>query len=89
MDKSYDILIYGRPGCPFCTRAVQFAEGTSESNPKFNFEYTDIWKEGITMEHLSECAGKDVRTVPQIFANEKHVGGCDDFERFLIQEDLI
>ena len=89
MEKTYEVIIYGRPNCPFCVRAKQFAEGVSNSNPKFTHSYVDIWDENITMDNISEAAGKTVTTVPQLFINGDHIGGSDKFEQWLIQEDLL
>lgn len=89
MEKTVEVTIYGRPNCPFCVRAKQFAEGVAKNNPKFIYEYVDIWDMNISMEQLSEQAGKTVKTVPQIFANDEHVGGSDKFEQWLVMEDLL
>lgn len=84
-----NVVIYGRPGCPFCVRAKQFADGISQSNEKFDYEYVDMQEQDIPMEYLCDLAGKPVRTVPQIFINGAHIGGCDDFEKYLIMNDLF
>ena len=89
MDKKYDVTIYGRPNCPFCVRAKQFAEGVANTNPKFTYEYIDIWDEDISMEELSEAANKTVTTVPQIFESGTHIGGSDKFEQWIVMEDLL
>ncbi|MGL4886594.1 MAG: glutaredoxin, partial [Aeromonas veronii] len=31
---------------------------------------------------LAKSAGKPVNTVPQIFLDEQHIGGCTDFEAY-------
>ena len=71
-------VIFGRPGCPYCVRAVQIAEQLTEQRDDFKFRYVDIHAEGITKEDLAKSAGKPVNTVPQIFLDEQHIGGCDD-----------
>lgn len=76
------VAIYGRPGCPYCVRAVQLAEQLSEQRDDFTFSYTDIQAEGISKDDLSAMAGKPVSTVPQIFLDEQHIGGCTDFEAY-------
>jgi len=73
-------VIFGRPGCPYCVRAVQIAEQLTEQRDDFKFRYVDIHAEGITKEDLAKSAGKPVNTVPQIFLDEQHIGGCTDFE---------
>lgn len=75
-------VIFGRPGCPFCVRAKQLAEQLATKRDDFTFRYVDIWEEGITKADLSKSAGKTVETVPQVFLDEEHIGGCDDFEAY-------
>ena len=66
-----DITIYSSNYCPFCMQAkhllkqkgVSFTEIVVDGKP-------DIRRE------MTEKAGR--HTVPQIWINETHVGGCDD-----------
>ncbi|WP_425559446.1 GrxA family glutaredoxin [Catenulispora yoronensis] len=39
-----------------------------------------IHAEGISKADLEKTVGKPVETVPQIFVDQKHIGGCTDFE---------
>ncbi|WP_417658233.1 GrxA family glutaredoxin [Pseudidiomarina sp.] len=73
-------VIFGRPGCPFCVRAKQIAEKLEENRDDFEFNYIDMQAEGISKADLEKTVGKPVLTVPQIFVDEKHIGGCDEFE---------
>ena len=75
-------VIFGRPGCPYCVRAKELAEKLSHLRDDFSYRYVDIHAEGITKEDLSKSVGKPVETVPQIFIDEKPIGGCVDFERY-------
>lgn len=75
-------VIYGRPGCPYCLRAQATAKSLQQQLDGFSFEYINIWQEGISKEDLSVKAGKQVRTVPQIFIDGEHIGGSDDFVVF-------
>lgn len=75
-------VIFGRSGCPYCVRAVELAEKLSHSRDDFSFRYVDIEEEGISKADLSKSVGKPVETVPQIFLNEKPIGGCTDFEQY-------
>lgn len=73
-------VIFGRPGCPYCVRAKQIAETLTEQRDDFKFRYVDIHAEGISKADLEKTVGKPVETVPQIFLDEKHIGGCTEFE---------
>ncbi|MBD1390030.1 glutaredoxin, GrxA family [Neiella sp. HB171785] len=76
-------VIFGRPGCPYCVRAKQLAEQLTEARDDFKFRYVDIHAEGISKADLSKTVGHEVETVPQIFLDEKHIGGCTDFEQLV------
>lgn len=66
-----NITIYTTRYCPFCVRAKQlfsskdvgFNEISVDNNPKLRQEMTRL-------------SGQ--RTVPQIWINNKHIGGCDE-----------
>ncbi|WP_392562633.1 GrxA family glutaredoxin [Orbus sturtevantii] len=75
-------VIFGRPGCPYCVRAKELADKLSHERDDFSYRYVDIHAEGITKEDLSKSVGKPVETVPQIFIDEKPIGGCTDFEAY-------
>ncbi|OCF95878.1 GrxA family glutaredoxin [Gilliamella sp. wkB308] len=75
-------VIFGRSGCPYCVRAKELAEKLSQERDDFSYRYVDINEEGITKEDLSKSIGKPVETVPQIFIDEKPIGGCTDFEAY-------
>ena len=68
-----DVLIYTKPFCPYCSRAMQVLRGkgahiTEGEDAAFN--------PAKRQEMLSRSNGK--ATYPQIFIGDKHVGGCDD-----------
>lgn len=76
------VVIFGRPGCPYCVRAKQIAETLTESREDFRFRYVDMHAEGISKQDLEKTVGAPVATVPQIFIDQEHVGGCTEFEAF-------
>ena len=65
------VVIFGRPGCPFCVKAKDLAEDLKSKRDDFNFRYVDIHAEGISKADLEKSVGKPVETVPQIFIDEK------------------
>ncbi|ARD38793.1 GrxA family glutaredoxin [Edwardsiella ictaluri] len=75
-------VIFGRPGCPYCVRAKELAEKLAAERDDFTFRYVDIHAEGISKEDLSKTVGKPVETVPQVFIDQQHIGGCTDFEAY-------
>ncbi|MGJ7093339.1 GrxA family glutaredoxin [Vibrio hannami] len=76
------VVIFGRPGCPYCVRAKDLAEKLKEERDDFNYRYVDIHAEGITKADLEKTVGKPVETVPQIFVDQDHVGGYTEFEAY-------
>lgn len=77
------VVIFGRPGCPYCVRAKQLAEQLTESQDDFKFRYVDIHAEGISKADLSKSVGQEVQTVPQVFVDDKPIGGCTEFEAMM------
>lgn len=66
-----EITIYSSNYCPFCTRAKQLLD-------KKGARYTDISVDGKpdVRAKMTKLAGRS--SVPQIWINNVHVGGCDD-----------
>ena len=77
------VVIFGRPGCPYCVRAKNLAEKLQNTVENFEYRYVDIIAEGISKADLSKSVGKPVETVPQIFIDEKPIGGCTDSEALM------
>ncbi len=66
-----DITIYSSDYCPYCSRAKQLLE---MKNAKFN----EIKVDGSNKLRQEMMAKSGQRTVPQIWINSTHVGGCDE-----------
>ncbi len=66
------IEIYTSPYCGYCSRAKSLL-----NKKGVGFEEIDVTQhEGKRAEMMQRAAGR--RTVPQIFIDGTHVGGCDD-----------
>jgi len=66
------IVIYTKPMCPYCARAVNLL---TKKDVKFE-EIEAGWDPDKKKEMVSRSNGRG--TFPQIFIGETHVGGCDD-----------
>ncbi|MBU6164843.1 MAG: glutaredoxin 3 [Alphaproteobacteria bacterium] len=66
------VEIYTKFLCPYCTRAKALLNGKGVA-----FEEIDISTGGPRRAEMLERTGGR-QTVPQIFINGQHVGGCDD-----------
>ncbi|MGB1875721.1 MAG: glutaredoxin 3 [Rhodospirillaceae bacterium] len=67
-----DIEIYSSPICGFCYRAKSLLDQKGAS-----FQEIDVLMNGERKKEMMERAGGR-HTVPQIFINDMHVGGCDE-----------
>lgn len=65
--------IYGKPDCPFCDQAKGLAESEG-----FDYEYRDVMADPDARSDLMHRL-PGIRTVPQIFYGDKHVGGYTEF----------
>ncbi len=66
------IEIYTKAFCPYCSRAMKLLASKGVSPEEF-----DITMGGPKRAEMIERANGG-STVPQIFIDGKHVGGCDD-----------
>ena len=72
-----EIIMYTTGYCPYCSRArgllqqkgIEFTDIRVDDNPELRAE-------------MEEKSGR--HTVPQIFINGQHIGGCDDM--FALEE---
>lgn len=67
-----DITVYSGPNCPYCDRAKMLLKKKNAVFEDFNVR-DDTAKFD---EMLTRSNGK--KTIPQIFINNQHIGGCDD-----------
>ena len=66
-----NVTIYSTNNCPYCIKAKMLLQ-------KKEAQYKEIdVSDDAEREKMTEKAGGK-RSVPQIFINDKHVGGCDE-----------
>jgi glutaredoxin 3 len=76
------VEIYTWSTCPFCIRAKALLD-------RKNVEYTEYVIDGdeaARSEMAKRAHGR--RSVPQIFINDQHIGGCDDLYALNAQGQL-
>lgn len=67
-----DIEIYTKAWCPYCIRAKSLLKGKKQT-----YSEIDIGRDRAKREEMIQRAdGRS--TVPQIFIDGQHVGGCDE-----------
>jgi glutaredoxin 3 len=66
-----EIEIYTQPYCPYCARAKQLLD--SKGAP-----YREIDAPQGTPARTESASRAGLTSVPQIFIDGRHIGGCDD-----------
>ncbi|MDY7228096.1 glutaredoxin 3 [Hyalangium rubrum] len=66
-----DILMYSKPTCPYCHRAMALFRSKGVS-----VKTVDISAHPERRKKMIERSGRT--TVPEIFINGRFIGGCDD-----------
>jgi len=67
------IEVYSGDFCPYCTKAKALLKKKGLEFSEYNVK-RDIKRQAEMAERAPGA-----RTIPQIFINNRHVGGCDDF----------
>ncbi len=65
------VQVYATGWCPYCSRALQLLKSKG-----VEVEQIDVESRPGAREEMIARSGR--RTVPQIFINQTHIGGCDD-----------
>jgi glutaredoxin len=78
--KNNMYTVYGKENCIYCVKAKELL--TSMALP---FEYHDVMKD---IEQRSIMLGKltNVKTLPQIFVNDDHIGGYSELATSISQQ---
>ena len=66
------VTIYTTPICPYCMRAKHLLKKKG-----VNYEEVDVFMDADARDGMEAKSG-GYRTVPQIFVDDRHIGGCDD-----------
>ena len=66
-----NVTIYIKPTCPFCKKAL-LVLNRYKANPTI----IDLTKSPNQRQEMISRSGRT--TVPQIFFDDEHIGGCDD-----------
>lgn len=69
------VLMYATAVCPYCVRAEQLLRRKGVADADLEKVRVDL-EPARRDEMLAKSGGR--RTVPQIFIDGRHIGGCDD-----------
>ena len=67
-----DIEVFSTRICPYCVRAKKLFDRKGVAYREIDVSDDEDLRNGM----IQRAGGK--RTVPQIFINGQHIGGCDD-----------
>ncbi|KAG1934188.1 thioredoxin reductase 1, cytoplasmic [Pimephales promelas] len=71
---SNQVMVFSKSYCPFCVKVKDLFK---ELNVKYITLELDLMEDGTNyQELLHEITGQ--KTVPSVFINKKHIGGCDN-----------
>ena len=79
--KMASVTIYSTGSCPFCVRAKMLLD-----NKGVEYNEIDVSAPEERMKMVEKANG--LRTVPQIFINEQHIGGFDDLHKLDVDGKL-
>lgn len=75
-------IIWTKPSCSYCSRAKKMLD---EEGIEYEVRLVD--ELNWTNDDMLKMAPNEL-TYPQIFLGEKHVGGCDDLEAYLMLREM-
>ncbi len=70
-----NVEVYTTTYCPYCQAAKNFLK-----SKKIEFTEIDVSDDELRAKLIQKAGGRE--TVPQIFADGKHIGGYDDLVAF-------
>jgi len=77
------IIVYSKPSCVYCDKAKSLLK-------QLGYDYEEkIVTKDLTLEQLFEALGKQVRTIPQIVIDEKHIGGYNELKEYFVDKGKI
>ncbi|MCE2716023.1 MAG: glutaredoxin 3 [Pseudomonadota bacterium] len=77
-----DVIIYTTNYCPYCVKAKQLLKSKGVVFQEIDLTNDDDGR----IELVKKSGGR--KTVPQIFINDHHVGGCDDLYELEANKEL-
>ena len=72
MNQKAKVEIYTWDNCPYCKRAIELLDNKGVKYTRYRIDGDETAREKMA----ERTNGR--RTVPQVFIDDKHIGGCDD-----------
>ncbi len=72
MQQKAKVEIYTWDHCPYCQRAIKLLDSKGVQYTRYRIDGDESARDKMA----GRTGGK--KSVPQVFINDKHIGGCDD-----------
>ena len=77
------ITVYSKPNCTYCEKAKYLLK-------TLGLEYEEkIVTKDLSIDELYKVLGKQVRTIPQIVIDGKHIGGYNELKEYFTDQGKI
>ena len=77
------ITVYSKPNCTYCEKAKYLLK-------TLGLEYEEkIVTKDLSIDELYKVLGKQVRTIPQIVIDGKHIGGYNELKEYFADQGKI
>ena len=77
------ITVYSKPSCTYCEKAKYLLK-----NLGLEYEEKIVTKD-LSIDELYKVLGKQVRTIPQIVIDGKHIGGYNELKEYFADQGKI
>ncbi len=77
------ITVYSKPSCVFCDKAKALLTRLGHG-----YEEKMVAKD-LSLQELFDVLGKQVRTIPQIVIDDKHIGGYNELKEYFADQGKI
>ena len=84
--------VFTKPSCPYCVKAKALLSKLDIPYEEYKLSSSMSGSDGkytVTIDQMFEMIGKQVRTMPQIMNDDKHIGGYTDLREHFINEGKI
>merc|ERR1712002_537464 len=81
----HSVMVFSKTTCPFCTKIKDLFKSLGAKMEVLELDQIDNGSE--IQAALLEKTGQ--RTVPNVFINGAHIGGCDDTMKLAAEEKLL
>ena len=76
-----DYILYTKDNCKFCVMAKKLLSSEGKNYSEFNI--TNTSNRETMFEHIKKSGAPAPKTVPQIFHNDKYIGGYTELSKLI------